>query len=729
MTIQIETIANFLSWENLERHFKVVVFVLTTVSVILCITIVILTAKPNEVVQITTLIDNNVCLKPGCVEMASKLINNMDLKVDPCIDFYSFACGNFMKHTPIPADEFIVGSFQDAQKKVLGQLKNLLEERSTSKELLPFKQTKRFYNSCMNTRAIELDGLETIKIVLQSLNGWPIIEGGRWYDAKFDWKQAMYVLRNLGFSVDYFIKLDVTVDLHNSSLRVISLDQANFGINRRNLINGFNDSVTQSYYRYMVDVAEIFGANRSKALEELRQSLNLEIELAKISLSPSQREEEKLIYNPVTVLKLQNEYPNSNWKKYIKYVLDIPGFQISDDDIVILRIPRYLNDLEDLIENTSKRVQANYIMWRVLFSTTKYLNEKLRKRRLVFYKEVYGEQQSAPLWKECVSDTMLNFWESLSNMYMRKHSHKQTKRVLNTMFTKIGANFVKLIEKSKWMDNETKRYAYDKATGMPYYTTHSDEMDNETLLNFYSPLQFTTDNYLRSVMDVWLFRSNNHFKKLCQTVTKEDRQWDVSLVYQMGVPQGLFQGSFFNKDRPHYANYGAVGSIIGHLLTHIFDNHGRQFDKDLELIDWWTNYTKEAYQNVTQCVVRQYDNYTIKEVDMKLNGKRTLTENVADITGLKVAYLAYNNWAKNHPSEALLPGLNYTQNQMFWISAASMWCTKYREEYLRYMVLIYPFSPANFRVTGSLNNLVQFSKDFNCSATSAMNKRKKCVVW
>uniref|UniRef100_A0A1Y1MPR4 Peptidase M13 N-terminal domain-containing protein n=1 Tax=Photinus pyralis TaxID=7054 RepID=A0A1Y1MPR4_PHOPY len=485
----MENLIHFVSWKNLRRHIKSVVFTLVALGTILCIVIVALNTQSKEAVPTIPAIANNVCLAPDCVIMASKILNNMDLKIDPCTDFYSFTCGNFMKNTPVPADEYIVSSFQDAQKQVLLQLRNLLEERSTSKELLPFKLVKNFYKSCMNTTAIEADGLKTIKIILSSLNGWPVIEGDEWYYAKFDWKQAMYTLRNIGFSANYLIKLDVIIDLQNSSLRVISLDQADFGINRRNLINGFNDSVVQSYYNYMVDVAEILGANRSQALVELAESLKLEMELAKISWSPSQRQEEKLMYNPITVLKLQNEYPNTNWKKYIKYILDIPGFQVSDDDIVVLRIPKYLNDLEDLLQETSKRVQANYIMWRVLLSTTQYLNVQLRNRRLEFYKEVYGEQRSKSLWKECVTNTILNFWESLSNLYMRKHSHNQAKRTINTMFTKIGANFVNLIKKSKWMDNETKEHAYEKSAGMPYYTTHSDEMDDKTLLNFYSTVR------------------------------------------------------------------------------------------------------------------------------------------------------------------------------------------------------------------------------------------------
>ncbi|KAK4879927.1 hypothetical protein RN001_008073 [Aquatica leii] len=729
MNINMQSIFTTISWRKIEQNLKIVVSVLIFISFILAVALLIVSVIKNResiIVENDKLVRNNVCLTPGCIDLSSKILQSMDMNVNPCTDFYNFACGNFMKNTYLHADQYLANSFQDIQIIVYQQIKNILENSLDADELQPFAIAKQFYKLCMNTPAIERDGLATINSILKSLDGWPVIEDVNWHDTKYDWKQVMYLLRKIGFEPNYFLTVKIVVE---SSTHVISLNKPEFGIDAESLANGLSDNATQNYFRYMVDVARMFGANQTKSIEELQPSLDLEISLAKIWLSSKQRLNDVSSQNVINIDKLQHRYPITDWKKYLKYLLDIPDFQITDDEIVVLQNHEYLDDLETLLNSTTKRTQANYIIWRVIHSVMPYLSTDFRNRRLAFRKETYGEQLLLPRWKECTLETITNFWESVTNAYLRTHSHQKTKQTITDMFSEMGKTFLKLIEKSNWMDNSTKENAYDKAKGLPYYTIFSDEMNDDALLNFYSTLKFNSENYLKSVLSIWSFKSNNLFKKIREPVTKKDKEWDVSMVYQMGVPQGLFQGLFFNQDRPKYVNYGAIGSIIGHLLTHVFDEYGRQYDKNLDLFDWWTDSTKDAYKNISQCVADHYNNYTVAETGRKLYSKHTIHEDIADITGLKVAYLTYNNWSVHNNLEPQLPGMNFTQNQMFWISAANMWCTKYRTEYLKYILMLKPFSPSNYRVMGSLRNLAHFSRDFNCAQNSFMNPEIKCKIW
>ncbi|KAF5280976.1 hypothetical protein FQR65_LT14900 [Abscondita terminalis] len=729
MNFNTQFLQNLINWKKIEKNLKPIVVSLFGVCCILVVLLIaVVSIKPKKLILIKQdeVTEGPICVTPACVEMSSRILQNMDFNVNPCTDFYSFCCGNFMKNTYLAADEYVASSFQDVQAKVYQQIKSLLADSINSDELRPFALAKHYYRLCLNTSAIEIDGLSTIKSILTNLNGWPVVENQNWYDAKFDWKETMYALRKMGFQPNYILSVDVMIDPNNSSTRVISLDKPNFGIDVYNLVEGLNDTFTRSYLRYMIDIAEEFGANRTHAIEEMQQSLNFEINLAKISTEHS---DGVLSYHSLTIGKLQHKYLGIDWKKYLKYLLDVPDFQITDDDVVIVRNSHYLDCLEQVIDSTSKRTQANYIIWRAIHSIIPYLNNNLRNRRLLFKKEIFGEEQLLPQWKKCTLEVMENLWESITNAYLRKHAHQQTKELVSEMLSNIGNMFINVIEKADWMDNQTKLEAYDKAKGMPYFTIFSDEMQDEALVKFYSSLTINSTNYLQSVLSVWSFRSNNHFKNIREPVTKKDRAWDISMMYQMGVPQGLFQGLFYHKDRPNYTNYGTIGSIIGHLLTHVYDEYGRQYNKNLEAHDWWTNYTKIGYKNISQCIIDHYRNYTVPELSINLNSKQTVHEDIADITGLKVAYLTYQNWSKNNEVESRLPGINFTQNQMFWISAANMWCTKYRIQYLTYILLLEPFTPSNYRITAALRNIPYFSEDFNCSSDYYMNSIEKCKIW
>ncbi|KAG5889087.1 hypothetical protein JTB14_004931 [Gonioctena quinquepunctata] len=308
------------------------------------------------------------------------------------------------------------------------------------------------------------------------------------------------------------------------------------------------------------------------------------------------------------------------------------------------------------------------------------------------------------------------------------------------MVDDIRAEFEDILKSVEWMDDETRMNAIDKARSMTSHIAYPDELlDNRKLEEFYDGLELDPNQYMRSILNVTLFGTRFSFKRLRQAVNKTDwvthgRPAVVNAFYSsiensIQFPAGILQGVFFSDDRPRYMNYGAIGFVIGHEITHGFDDQGRQFDKDGNLVNWWQESTKTAFVEKAQCIIDQYGNYSVPDLKLNLNGINTQGENIADNGGLKESYLAYQNWVQRNGEEPKLPGLKYTPNQMFWVSAANTWCSVYRSESLKLRILTGYHSPGEFRVLGPLSNSEYFYKDFNCPEGSKMNPVKKCKVW
>ncbi|CAH1724670.1 neprilysin-2 [Aphis gossypii] len=682
---------------------------------------------------------DNICLTAGCVKAAASVINNMDTSVDPCDDFYQFACGNFIKETIIDDDKTSHTTFSAISDSLLNKLRMIVTEPIQPNEQKPFKMAKLLYKSCMDKEKIEKVGLGPIKEMLKSLGGWPVLEGDKWNDAEFTWKDSVYKFRVAGYSVDYFIDFSVSTDLKNTTMRAIDLDQASLGLSREYLVKGTDDKIVAAYYKYMVDIAVLFGADRQRATKELRESLDFEIGLAKISLPLEERRDAAKLYNPMKVADLQQKFPSIPWQEYLNKLLN--PLTIRQDDIIIVNSPKYLSDLEAVLSNTPKRIQANYVIWRAAAASVSYLTEEMRKRQLEYSTELSGRTEREPRWKECVDISSGSFSLAIGSLYVRRYFDENAKKNALEMVNGIREEMYKILGSIDWMDEETRKNAIDKAKSMTSHIAYPDELLDDNKLNaFYENLEVNDNDYYTSVLNLTKFGTDYSFSKLRQPVNKSD--WIIhsktaivnafysAIENSIQFPAGILQGAFFSSDRPRYMNYGAIGFVIGHEITHGFDDQGRQFDKQGNLVDWWAEETKKRYLEKAMCIIRQYGNYTAHEVGLKLNGINTQGENIADNGGVKEAYYAYNVWTKRHGVEPRLPGLqDYTPQQMFWVSAANVWCSKYRPETLKNRITTGFHSPGRFRIIGPFSNLEDFSNDFRCPLGSNMNPVKKCQVW
>nr|CAD7393457.1 unnamed protein product [Timema cristinae] len=713
---------------------------------------------------------NSVCLHPTCVHEASAVLSSMDLNVDPCDNFYDFACGQFIKKTTIPDEKSSVNRFTLISDELQMQLRQIVDEPVKDDDLQPFRLAKDLFRSCINKSRIEERGLGPFRELLKELGGWPVLEGDSWKEADFTWLNTVYKFRKAGYSVDYFMDF--------------SLDQGQLGLSREFLIKGLSEKHTKAYHQYQIDVATLFGADKTRVEREMREALDFEIKLANISLPSEMRRNISLLYNPTTVEGLQKDYPSIPWLEYINNILP-KDIQVRNDELIIVAVPSYLRALEGILSNTPKRdissppvflnsstcfrVLSNYAMTRVVLSSVSYLTEELRAKQLKYATALTGKTEREARWKECVDivagggtltrssrfvliplqrhpmdpdDVELVFRVSLSvgSLYVRRYFHEEAKKSAMEMVQDIRNQFLDILKTIDWMDDETRMKGIDKAKSMSVHIAYPDELlDNSKLEKFYQNLEINPDLYLESILNLTKFGTSYSFGRLRQPVNKSEwithgrpavvNAYYSSIENSIQFPAGILQGHFFNSDRPRYMNYGAIGFVIGHEITHGFDDQGRQFDKNGNLVDWWQAVTMKKYLAKTRCVIEQYGNYTDEHTGLKLNGINTQGENIADNGGLKEAYRAYLAWVDRNHVEQTLPGLDYNPRQMFWISAAQTWCSKYRTEAMHQRIITGVHSPGRFRVQGPCSNLEEFSKDFNCPRGSAMNPEKKCKVW
>ncbi|XP_055324267.1 neprilysin-2-like [Sitodiplosis mosellana] len=689
----------------------------------------------------------DVCLTPGCIHAASRVLDQMDKTFEPCDDFYNFACGKFVKETMIPDEKVSVDTNSIIGDQLQEQLRTLISDKIDPDDSAPFNMAKKLYKACMNKTLIEDRGLKPLFDITDQLGGWPVVKGDEWdMKSEWSWTWAVREFRKIGFSANYIFHFSIGVDLKNSTARIIDIDQAALGLSREYLSKGLEDKIVKAYYEYMVDIAVIYGADRNRAERELMESLQFEMKLANISLPNEKRRNATALYNPYTLKQVQQMYPFIQWVEYINALLP-PSLSVDENEVIVVSVPSYFESLGQLLQDTPKRTIANYMMWRVIDFSSFFLTDEIRGRQLVYSTVVSGEQEQLARWKECTDITSGNMEVTSGSLsiavgalYVRKYFRQDSKAAALDMVNGLRKEFELLLNEVNWMDDETRKSALNKLKAMSTHIGYPDEiMDNAKIEKYYENLEIDENNYLSSVLNMNVFGTDYAFNKLRKPVNKTDwvnyahtavvDAYYSPLDNSIEFPAGILQGQLFSADRPNYLNFGGIGSIIGHEITHGFDDEGRQFDFNGNLVDWWKETTKEHYLERANCIIEQYGNYTEPSTGLKLNGRNTQGENIADNGGIKESYLAYLKWEEENGPELKLPGLDYTPQQMFWISAAQNWCAVDRPEILNIQITTDEHSPAQFRVLGPISNRKEFASDFNCPVGSPMNPAKKCEVW
>ncbi|PIC48133.1 hypothetical protein B9Z55_007229 [Caenorhabditis nigoni] len=689
-----------------------------------------------------------VCSTPGCVRAATHFLNAMNTSVNPCEDFFEFACGQWNDQHPIPDDMFAFGTFAYAREQVRQQLRVLLEQEVVT-ESESINMARATYRSCMNKT--QLDELKTGPLIetLTELGEWPLLHES--------WKKTTFNLTNLlvnsrrDYGVDVFFQLYIYADSKNTSRNTLFIDQSTLALGRGTRDYYLNTTLFSShmtaYRKYLRNIAQILKAdgnltrNDADMNADIEKIIDFEIELAKIIVAEDERRNNTRLYNKRAIRDLYSLLPQVDWVPFFQSIAptDLTHLFHNDTEIIICEI-EYLRQISELLEKTDVGLLTNYVLWRVVQSNVRYLDERFEDIKQDFLKVMTGQQQSPPRWKDCaqVPSTVLPL--AAGAIYVQAHFQESDKYEALRMITHLSKSFTDLVRKNDWMDEETKKVAIEKANSMINNIGYPDVTNDIPMLDKqYVGLHISehdTYYYIMKKSVVWM--QSREFQKLTKPFDKHEFDISPAVVNAFYSPEknaitfpaGILQPPFFSGTFPKAVNYGAIGAVIGHEITHGFDDQGSQYDKDGNLHNWWSESSLQAFDKRRRCIVEQYGNYTVPKTSFRVNGKLTQGENIADNGGVKEAFQAYQNYVQENGEEPRLPGLQqYSNEQIFFVSYAHFWCGKKKEAAAMQQVLTDEHSPEVFRVIGVLSNMEAFADVYKCPKNSPVNPDYKCIVW
>ncbi|KAL0978496.1 hypothetical protein UPYG_G00171240 [Umbra pygmaea] len=673
-----------------------------------------------------------VCLTEPCITVASAVMGALDRSVDPCHDFYDFACGGWVKSNPLPEGKSRWSPFSSLWERNMAVMKHLMENTTRTGLSKAELKAQRYYHACMNEEKIEKLGAQPLQELINQTGGWALT--GSWDKDNF---QEVLRTVSASYRCSPFFTVFVSTDSKSSNSNVIQVDQSGLGLPSRDyyLNKTANAKYLNAYLDFLVELGVLLGGSVETSRSMMKEIVDFETTLANITVPQEERRDEELIYHKIQAKDLKTLAPEVDW---IPFLTDVfAPVAINDSEPVVVYAKDYIQKVSDLIAHTNKSILNNYMIMKVVRKMVSILDQKFQDAEQRFFEVMYGTRKSCtPRWKLCISDTDSALGFALGALFVKTTFAEDSKAIAEDMVAEIKWAFEDSLKYVGWMDQDTKKVAKEKAdaiynmVGYPKFIMDPNELDK-----VFNDFEVVSDLYFQNVMQYYNFSARVTADQLRKTPNRD--QWSmtpptVNAYYsptknEMVLPAGILQAPFYNRSLPKALNFGGIGVVIGHELTHAFDDQGREYDKDGNLRSWWKNSSVEAFKKQTKCMVEQYSNYSInKEL---LNGKHTLGENIADNGGLKAAYKAYVNWIAKNGEEASLPALGMTNHQLFFVGFAQVWCSVRTPESSHESVITDPHSPPRYRVIGSVSNSHEFSEHFGCKANAPMNPRHKCELW
>ncbi|XP_041983759.1 endothelin-converting enzyme homolog isoform X2 [Aricia agestis] len=741
---------SFIGWHSRTRLERALL--VTTACLVVAVTVtvaVLLTVRAPPYIPVPPCYQpepkehSDVCLTGSCIYTASEVIRALDESQDPCNDFYEFACGGWIKNNPIPEGKSNWGIFSKIELQNQLIIRYALEKVNISDPSGAEAKARIYYDACIDTNeTIEKQGEKPLVSIIKKLGGWHILPNTLISQRKWDLQRLLQDVQN-EYNLGGLFNWAVTEDDRNSSKHVIVLDQGGLNLpTRDNYLNKTaHKKVLDAYLEYMTRICVLLGANKTEAKAQMSKVIQFETELANITIPSENRRDEEGLYNPYTIRQWQNEVPFMNWTLFFNDAFKLVNRTISDTERIVVYAPDYFKNLTKVVRRYSKteddqRTLTSYMMWQVSRSLSTYLSKQFRDATKILRKALFGSEGTEESWRYCVTDTNNAIGFAVGAMFVREVFQGEAKTQGEIMIDNIRTAFKQNLKNLDWMDAETRQAAETKADaitdmiGFPDYILNKEELDRQ-----YEELEVTPNEYFQNNINFNLYSLKNDLKKLDQPVNKT--KWGmtpstVNAYYtptknQIVFPAGILQLPFYDGDNPKSVNYGAMGVVMGHELTHAFDDQGREYDRFGNLNQWWNNATIARFKKRADCIQQQYAGYSME--GQNLNGKQTLGENIADNGGLKASFHAYVDYSKTAPVNTTLPGLRYNHRQLFFISFAQVWCSAMTKESTKMQIEKDDHTVAKYRVIGPISNLPEFSEEFNCPLGSNMNPKHKCVVW
>uniref|UniRef100_A0A8B9VYM5 Endothelin-converting enzyme 1 n=1 Tax=Anas zonorhyncha TaxID=75864 RepID=A0A8B9VYM5_9AVES len=694
-----------LRWSGLEIGLTVVVILLAIVA----ITMIVLYAT----------YDDGICKTSDCIKSAARIIENMDTTAEPCNDFYQYACGGWLKKNVIPETSSRYSNFDILRDELEVVLKDVLDTPK-SNDITAVQKAKTLYSSCINETTIDSRGGMPLIKLLPNISDWPVATNN-WessYGAAWTAETAIAEL-NSRYGKKVLINFFVGTDDKNSTTHIIHVSLPGW----HSLADYI--SACSAYVDFMISVAKLIlqerniSFNETQISEEMKKVMDLEKEIANATTKSEDRNDPLLLYNKMTLAQLQNNFSLEinhtvfNWSKFINNIMSTVQIKVENTEDVVVYDPEYLTKLKSILNKYTPRELQNYMAWRFVMDLVNSLSRNYKDTRNAFRKALYGTTSETAVWRRCANYVNGNMENAVGRLYVEEAFAGDSKHVVEEMIADIRDVFIKTLDEITWMDLETKKKAEQKATAIRERIGYPDEiMTDDNKLNS----EYQEKKVLREKLWISGAAVVNAFYSASRN--------------QIVFPAGILQPPFFSASQPKSLNYGGIGMVIGHEITHGFDDNGRNFNENGDLVDWWTEESARNFKELSQCMVYQYGNFSWDLAGgQQLSGINTLGENIADNGGVRQAYRAYQNYVKKNGKEKLLPGLDMNHQQLFFLNFAQVWCGTYRPEYAVNSIKTDVHSPGKFRVIGSLQNSQEFSEAFSCTTKNYMDPTKKCRVW
>ena len=644
----------------------------------------------------------------------------MDTTVSPCQNFYQYACATWRKNNPIPPDQSRWGRFDQLLENNLAIAREILEKAASAGATRDATQQKigDYYAACMDEPAIEAKGIQPIAAILKEIEA--VASGD-------DLAKEIVRLHNAG--VRAFFNFNVRPDAKNASQEIATVDQGGFGLPDRDYYlktDAKSVELRQQYeehVRAMLGLlAKAEGASDAQLEAKAHAIMNLETALAKASMDRVARRNPDNTYHKMTVAELALLTPDFDWKRYISTV-GIPPVESLN-----VAAPDFVKALNTTLRDTSLADIKTYLTWHVLLYKADFLPSAFEAEDFHFFEHILrGTEALPPRWKRCVHGTDRSLGEALGQEFVKVAFSGASKEKALALVGQIEAEMRKDIEGAAWMTPATKLQALAKLRAVTNKIGYPEKWRD------YSSVRIVRGDYFDDALRAQEFEIRRNFNKIGKPVDKGE--WTmtpptVNAYYSppmnnINFPAGILQAPFYSVKAADAVNYGGIGAVIGHELTHGFDDSGRRFDGDGNLRDWWTAEDAKAFESRADCIAREYSNFS-PVPGVKLNGKLTLGENAADNGGVRLAYMALMDILAGHVLEKTD---GFTPPQQFFLGYAQIWCQNSTEQAARARAITDPHSPGEFRVNGVLQNMPEFGEAFSCKLGEPMVAAHPCRVW
>ncbi|KAG7208972.1 hypothetical protein KM043_015141 [Ampulex compressa] len=700
----MKTIKNLRNATGLNKNQALVIVQCAIATVILVSDIRPALCQDEETVR--------VCETPVCYNYSELILNGANTSADPCDDFYEYACSTWKKEHPIPPNAYSWNEFFITQDVVKRQLLEFLEEEIKPEDNEAVKNAKQQFRICMNQTNSDLNGIALLESIIEESGGWPMILSEKeWASRAVTWLDS-FIYYNQLIGAASLLNLYVDVDNKNSSRRILIIDRSSVIYGDVKLKYKAKRAEIEEYLNYVKNVAMVFARSKNVIpaeyvlLQDAKEMLKFRRALQTLKSYHRKDHDLNKRYNKFTIDELQIWYDNVtepdqrikiDWLDTLRRIFrNTDNISIDGTEALIIRDPSYIRDLMSLLRKIPDRVIINHMQFYFIEKYIRYTTTELKSIRanaIVSIMEFYQHQER---WEQCT--TSENLLILLSYVYVTRYFPESMKIIVENLIDSIRETMQQQILSSTWLDSETKEKFVEKLDVMKQVIGSIDVLRNETvILQYYSMFNMSTDVLWNIIQ----------FKRVLQTkrlvILRKVNEKNIPGMYpiivnalyllytnKIVIPAAILQFPFFSPMAPSFVHYATIGTTIGHEIGHALDTEGMQFDENANMRRWISSIALESYKNQTQCFVKQYNEYMVKELLeteglVWINGEYSLSENIADNIGTYAAYETLKLQRKRQKNYIRLPLLqDYTDDQIYFLLYAHMWCENSSPEYMKH---------------------------------------------